>query len=199
MLCIVFIIGNMNSSPNYNERAAAAIESQHLCGRISKLYGKQGELVVRLYGDLSVDEFAAKLRKEPLWVEIDAIATPFFATSVKGQGVSGAVVVLEDVDNERLGEMLVGSNFYIGSAVSRRERADDWSMLEGCRFVDVTSSTEGVIKSVIDNSLNPLLEVVVDGGAEFFVPIAEELIKGCNKRKKIVQLELVEGFFEAHS
>lgn len=184
---------------DYNERAAAAIESRHLCGRISKLYGKQGELAVRLYGDLSVDQFIAKMRNEPLWVEIDAIATPFFATSVKGQGVSGAVVVVEDIDNERLGGMLVGANFYIESVVSRRERADDWSMLEGCRFVDVTSSVQGRIKSVIDNSLNPLLEVVTDDGAEFFVPIAEELISGYNKRKKIVQLELVDGFFEANS
>lgn len=187
----------MHCEEEYNARAAAAIESHHLGGKFSKLYGKDGHIVVRLFGEMSVDEFADKVKREPLWVEIDSIATPFFVTSVKGQGMSGAVVALEDVQNDRATEIIIGRNFYIESIAVRRERAGDWAMLEGCRFVDVTSGVQGVIKGVVDNSLNPLLEVVVDGGDEYFVPIAEELIAGFNKRKKVLEMELVEGFFQS--
>lgn len=186
----------MNRELNYNARAAAAIESHHLGGRFAKLYGKQGEMVLRLFGEMSTDEFAAKVENEPLWVEIDSIATPFFVVSAKSQGVSGVVVKLEDIDNDRATELLIGRNFYIESLFVRRERADDWAMLDGCHFIDVTSSTRGVVKSVIDNSLNPLLEVLTTDGRDFFVPIAEELIRGFNKRKKLIEMELVEGFFD---
>lgn len=180
----------------YNTRAEEAISAIHKVGRISKLYGANGEVVVKLYDALDAKEFANKTKKEPLWIQIDSIATPFFVASAKNQGAGASVVAIDDIDSAIKADLVIGKEVYMESVVVRRQRATDWELLEGYDFEDTTSGVCGVIAEVIDNSLNPLLFIKTDKQEEFYVPIAEELISSINKKKRVVTFELVEGFFE---
>ncbi len=179
----------------YNARASRAVDATHKVGRITKQYGAEGEVVVKLYDALDAREFAARTNKEPLWIEIESIATPFFVASAKNQGVGASVVVFDEIDTEQKAKMLIGKEVYLESVKVKRERATDWDMLEGYTFEDVTSGVEGVIVEIIDNSLNPLLFIKTSKNEEFYVPCAEDLIVSFDEKNRLISFKLLEGFF----
>ncbi|MFI3287853.1 MAG: hypothetical protein R3Y61_05170 [Rikenellaceae bacterium] len=180
---------------DYNSLARSAVNSIHKVGKVSKLYGTEGEVVVKLYDVLTAREFIEITKGEPLWIEVDTIATPFFVSSAKSQGAGAAVVTFDYMDSEKKAALVVGGDVFLKSVVRERERAGDWGELLGYTFEDVTSGMRGVIREIVDNSLNPLMLVGFEGSREVFVPLSEDLIVGFDAKDKVVSFELVEGFF----
>ncbi len=181
---------------DYNAKAKSAISATHKVGKISKLYGTAGEVVVKLFDVLSAREFIEITKKESLWIEVDSIATPFFVSTAKNQGAGAAVVTFDYIDSEQKAQLVVGSDVYIKSVQRERERASDWAEIEGFTFEDVSSGVEGKIVEVIDNSLNPLMLVRLENDEEVYVPLAEDLVVGFDAKSKLISFELAEGFFE---
>ncbi len=187
---------------NYNATAKSALNPIHRVGRITKLYGEQGGVSVKLKGgnvvfeknelELNAKNFAQIIKTEPLWIEIESIATPFFVTSAKPQGASAVAVTLDYIDTEQKAEMLIGTQIFVRGIECQRERASDWDDLAGLKFTDQTSGKTGVVMEVIENSLNPLLFVEIEG-EEHYVPLAKDLIMEINH--ELVVYQLPENFF----
>lgn len=185
---------------DYNSFARSAVDSIHKVGKVSKLYGTEGEVVVKFNGAVTAREFIEITKKETLWIEVDTIATPFFISSAKSQGAGAAVVTFDYVDTQKKAELVVGCEIFLKSVVRERERAGDWGELLGFEFEDVTSGHRGVIEDILDNSLNPLMLVRFEdnseeGSREVYVPLSEELVVGFDAKHKLVSFELVDGFF----
>ncbi len=180
---------------NYNDKARAAIDPIHKIGKVTKNYGSEGEVVLKLGGAITARELIERVKEEPLWIEIDSIATPFFVLSAKNQGVGAAVVKFQFIDSEQRSTIVMGREVFLSSVEREREKASDWGELEGYNFEDVTSGVSGKVIEVIDNSLNPLLLVSI-GEEEVYVPLAEDLIVGFDSNHRVISMELVEGFFE---
>lgn len=176
---------------NYNDRAVSIISNPaNQVGSVAKAYGKDGELVIRLW-----DTFPGNT-EEPLWVEIDSLPVPLFISSLQSQGTSKAVVTFDDFGNEALAAMLIGKKLFSEIAESvEQDGGDDWDFLIGYRFVDVTSNIGGVITDFVGNEMNPLIEVEISGEG-YFLPIADELVEHLDQKKKVIKLRLADGIFD---
>ena len=175
---------------DYNQRAAEAIDPQNKVGRVVRLYGKHGEVVVQRW-----DGFPD--RPALLWIEAEGIGTPIWARSCVGQGVSKAVVVFEEFESESLAEHLVGRTLYAEGAARAEEETDGLELLIGFGFRDLTSGLAGRVAEAYDNDINPLLGVVLDGEEEErLVPWADALIEQLDGKKRKLVMRLAEGFFE---
>ena len=72
-------------------------------GKITKLYGTEGEVVANLY-----DRFPADYdSEEPLFVSIDSLTVPLFIESFTRRGNSGAIVRFADIDNDLLPDIAI--------------------------------------------------------------------------------------------
>lgn len=163
-------------------------------GTIQKAYGKGGELVVRLWDNFP--ENPKDIYGEPLWVEMDSLATPLFVGSLQSLGTSKAVVVFDDFESEQRAAMLIGKKLYSKNPQQPQEQTqDDWDFLVGYKFMDTTSGVKGEITDFIGNELNPLMEVTT-GGEAYFVPVADELVEHLDERRRTITMNLPEGIFD---
>lgn len=181
---------------DYNSLAASALQGQNQVGTISKLYGTEGELVVKLWDCFPVDDI-----EEPLWVEIDSLAVPLFISSFQNQGLSKAVVVFDDFQNEKLSSMLVGLPIYSLICEGGESQEDDMPLL-GMSFEDRTSGKRGTIVGFIDSEFNPLLELQLDGDdqdQEYLVPFNEEFVVDFKERKGLIIFALPESIFDLNN
>ena len=89
-------------------------------GRINKLFGSEGGLMLSLYADFP-EEFSPQTT--PLFVEIDALDVPLWCDRFERRGISGAVATFADFDTERRASELVGREFRIESG--EREMIDN--------------------------------------------------------------------------
>lgn len=178
---------------DYNTRAARAVEAENCVGLVSRLYGRGGELVIKL-----LDTFPHKA--ELLWIVSDQIATPLFLRSFAAQGASKAVVCFEDFDSEELANSLIGKKLYSENA--EQDQPDDdaqgvWSFLAGYHFEDLTSGYQGAVVEVYDSEMNPLLGVDFGGSlGEVLVPVADDLVENIDKRRRRVTMRLAEGLID---
>lgn len=182
---------------DYNTIAADIINDRNVVGQILKPYGGAGELVVRWYDGFSIT--AGGL----LWAEIDGLAVPIFAQSVVSQGVSKSVILFDDFATADYAAQLIGLKLYTQSIVGD-DNADDstnnqddgeWGFLVGYSFEDVTSGARGVVVGSIDNVMNPLLVVEVEG-IEHYVPIDESLIKKVHRSSQRLVMRLAVGLLD---
>ena len=128
-------------------------------GRIGRLFGTDGGVMITLYGSFP-DDFR---KEEPLFVEIDKLAVPLFCSEWERRGQSGAVARFDDIDTERRAEeFLVGREIFIEEEDA--ECADDEFYMEDLvGFSVVVGELRGELTDYIDSEANPLFEIRIDG------------------------------------
>lgn len=165
-------------------------------GKITKIYGSNGELSLRLY-----DTFPDQVDDtEPMYVYLNSLLVPLFIKSFHRKGVSKAVVVFDDINSEYRASELIGCEI-IAFEQSELQQEDSelyYEMLSGYRFVDTTSQKEGEILDFIDNELNPLFIARTDK-MEVYIPVHDDMITLIDTKKKTITFELPEGLFELYS
>lgn len=175
----------------YNQRAVAAIAPQNKVGRVARLYGKRGEVVVQCREGFPE---TPKL----LWIEADGLGVPLWIVSAVNQGASKMVVVFEDFQTEELVEQLLGKELYAeGVEVEADQEPEGLALLIGFAFLDQASGRSGRVVEAYDSTLNPLLGVVLEGETqERLVPWADDLLVSLEGKKRRVVVCLAEDFFE---
>ena len=78
-------------------------------GRINKLFGTDGGVMLSLYADFPADFDT----DTPLLVTIDALEVPLYCERFERRGASGAVAAFADFDTERRAQELLGLEFRI--------------------------------------------------------------------------------------
>ena len=78
-------------------------------GRINKLFGTDGGVMMSLYADFPADFDT----DTPLLVTIDALEVPLWCERFERRGASGAVAAFADFDTERRAQELLGLEFRI--------------------------------------------------------------------------------------
>lgn len=185
------------ATKEYNQWAREVIDDKYWVGKIAKVYGLNGELVIRLGASFPDD-----IVDQPFWVEIDSLPVPLYINSYSTQGVSKAVVVFDDFQSEELAQRLIGLKLYSYQAYEDMddEYEGEWAYLVGFDLLDLTSGTRAKIVDYIDNELNPLIVVELKAQGqdveEHYVPIAQELIEKIDNKKRTISMKLSEGMFE---
>lgn len=164
-----------------------------IVGKITKLFGDRGEVVVRLY-----NEWDDTMAREPLWLTIDSLRVPIYAARCERRGQNGAVIRFDDIDSPTRAEYLIGRELE-SETTEPIELPDDgyiymsdmvgWSVgFDGRRET-------GVIEEFVDDENNPLFVVSVSG-KEVLIPAVEEFI--VETGDKSIVFSLPEGLLELY-
>lgn len=166
-------------------------------GRISKLFGHEGEVVLNLYDNFPEEPDM----KEPLLVRIDSLTVPLFFDEFRRRGQSGGVARFADFDTpERVSELL-GLELFAHVDDSDAEYDGDDMFLED--FVGYTAlfvgreDLTGIVDHFIDHDHNPIFAVMVSD-SEVLVPAADDLIAEFDTKARTVTFDLPEGLLELY-
>ncbi len=163
-------------------------------GRIVRLFGKKGELLVRLYEHFCKETDG----EEPLFVTIDGLEVPLFLSSFILKGNEKAVVSFDDIDNEYRAGELVGKELYIYTPNENNEEDELYfEDLIGYHFIDSSKKYSGTIISYEEHGDNPLFIVNIND-IEVMIPAVEELINSIDTEKQIIEMHLPEGLIELY-
>lgn len=165
-------------------------------GRINKLFGSEGGLMLSLYADFP-EEFSPQTT--PLFVEIDALDVPLWCDRFERRGTSGATAAFADFDTERRIRELLGREFRVEAARGAEEDESDFEDLIGFEVEAEVSGTgtvrRGTIAGFLDHEANPLFELDIDGRTAL-VPAVEEFVARIDFEGRTVHFVLPEGLLE---
>lgn len=161
-------------------------------GRINKLFGTDGGLMLSLYPAFP-DDFDPQTT--PLMVTIDALEVPLWCERFERRGISGATATFADFDTERRARELIGFEFRIENP----EEEDDEFYLEdlvGFEAVVEEAGAEaqhaGIITDFYDSETNSLFELEIDGRS-VLIPAVEEFIAHIDFEDRRIHFVLPEG------
>ena len=179
-------------------------------GRINKLFGTEGGVMLSLY-EAFPDDFDPA--ETPLFVAIDGLDVPLWCERFERRGAAGAVASFADLDTPRRARELLGREFRIDLA---QEDGDEFYLEDLIGFAvetetfgagdaaadDAAASPDGahvcrhgVVSDYYDSELNPLFELEIDG-RRVLVPAVEEFIAHIDFEARTIRMVLPAGLTE---
>ena len=157
-------------------------------GRITKLFGAEGEVNVNLYADFP-DDFS---EDQPLFTIVDSLVVPLFCDSFIRRGRGSATVRFADIDTVKRAELIMGNEIFVEEVASDD---DEFTFEDLIGFTVKIGRRKGTITDFYDNAYNPLFEIEL-GGKEHLIPAVEEFIAAIDFEAGIIKLVLPEGLIE---
>ncbi len=184
------------SSPNTPSCDSSLGSKKVPAGRINKLFGTGGGLMLSLY-DAFPDDFTTD---RPLFITIDGLEVPLYCDRFERRGIAGAVATFVDLDTERRAQELIGLEFRIAAAET--EPSDDEFYLEdlvgfAVSGIETRADSDpqpfaGRVTDYYDSEANPLFELEIEG-RRGLVPAAEEFFAHIDFEGRSLRLVLPEG------
>ena len=189
-----------------NQYAPASVPA----GRINKLFGTEGGVMLSLY-EAFPDDFDPA--ETPLFVAIDGLDVPLWCERFERRGAAGAVASFADLDTPRRAREMLGREFRIDLA---QEDGDEFYLEDLIGFAvetetfgagdaaadDAAASPDGahvcrhgVVSDYYDSELNPLFELEIDG-RRVLVPAVEEFIAHIDFEARTIRMVLPAGLTE---
>lgn len=169
----------------------------HPAGRINKLFGTDGGVMLSLYAAFPDDFDAATT---PLLVTIDALEVPLWCDRFERHGQTGALATFADMDTERRAKELLGMEFRVEQSAS----SDDEFYLEDLIgfAVEVREGAgptmRGRLADYYDSDVNPLFELDIEG-RRVLVPAVEEFIGHIDFEGRTIELAVPDGLLSLES
>ena len=158
-------------------------------GRITKLFGVKGEVVVNLYDTLP-DNF--NWEEQPFFTRVEELVVPLFCDSFTRRGQRGAVVAFADIDTEKRAEMILDHELMI----EVEEGDDDEFTFEDLIGFEVRiGRAKGELVDFYDNEFNPLFEIELKG-KRHLIPAVEEFIAAIDFEARTIKFVLPDGLIE---
>ena len=157
-------------------------------GRITKLFGAEGEVNINLYADFP-DDYSLE---QPLFTIVDSLVVPLFCDSFSRRGKSGATVRFADIDTVKRVELIMGNEIFIEQADCDD---DEFTFDDLVGFTVKVGRRKGSIIDYYDNDYNPLFEIEL-GGKNHLIPAVEEFIASIDFEARTMRLVLPEGLIE---
>ena len=158
-------------------------------GRITKLFGASGEVVINLYDTLP-DNF--NWEEQPLFTKVEELVVPLFCEKFERRGTKSAVVAFADIDTVKRAEMILDHELLLEA----EESDDDEFTFEDLIGFEVrVGRTKGELVDYYDNELNPLFEIEIKG-KRHLVPAVEKFIAAIDFDKGVIKFVLPDGLIE---
>ena len=158
--------------------------------RVNRLFGVDGGVMINLYSAFP-DNFSIE---DPLFAKIDSLAVPLFCEKFERRGHAGAVVQFADFDNEQRVDLIMGSELFIEEREPIED--DEFYMEDLIGFKVLAGGVKGRVTDYIDNPLNPLFEIEIDGKL-VLIPAVEEFIANIDFKRGVIKVVLPEGLVES--
>ena len=160
-------------------------------GYVAKSHGLKGEVTIVLSPDCPDLESL-----KSIFVETKNQLIPYFIESVSLNGYK-AFLKLEEVDTPELAHALKGSSLFLPKSdrpkLIRGEFYNDEVL--GFEVIDSEKGALGPVDEVFENGPNRYLIVILNK-KEIMIPLNGPFIKGVNKSKRKISVELPDGFLD---
>lgn len=169
-------------------------EDCYYLGKITKLHGFKGNLIVHL----DTDEPELYQNMESVFVEKNGMLVPFFFEFSQIHGTNKLLVKFEDTTPEEA-EKLINKDLYLPMEALPELDGTDFYYHEiiGFTIYDQTNTEIGVIKNVNDTTAQALFEVEING-KEILIPIVEEWILEVDRENKAILVNVPEGLIKLY-
>ena len=157
-------------------------------GRITKLFGAEGEVNVNLYASFP-DDFS---EEQPLFTMVDSLVVPLFCESFSRRGHSSATIRFADIDTVKRTELIMGNEIFIEEPDTDD---DEFTFDDLIGFTVKIGRRKGTITDFYDNDINPLFEITLNGSAHL-IPAAEVFIAAIDFDKGEIKFVLPDGLLE---
>ncbi len=170
------------------------VDECYQLGHVIKKHGLNGGVTIFL--DVDFPEEYSEL--ESVFVEINNKLVPFFIEhiSIKGQKAN---VKFEEVDTIEDAERLKSHAIYLPLVAlpDLGENQFYFHQVVGYKIVDLNSTIEGSIKSVLTGPQQDLFEVEING-KEALIPINDQIITRVDHENKQIDIKAPEGLLEIY-
>lgn len=161
-------------------------------GKALKTHGYKGHLRV------FIDEFYMDDFEEMKAVFINEL--PYFILSKDINSDSQAIILLEEIDSKEKAQLLQGKDIFAKEDDLEDILEDDpYNEIIGFSMEDKTSGNIGIIETIVEMPKQYLAKVLKSEegkNREILIPLNEAFIIKTDKKKKIIYVDLPEGFLE---
>ena len=164
-------------------------------GYVAKLHGFKGE--VSLFLDVTNPSDYEKI--ESVFIDINDQLTPFFIESFKLKNHPFAAVKFEGIDSEKDAKVIERKNLYLSTKYLPELSGTDFYDHEvvGFKVIDQNFGEVGVLESIIDLSINPLIQVL-NGDKEVLIPMIKNIITKVDRENKELHLVAPVGLIDLY-
>lgn len=166
---------------------------QHiLLGRITKTHGFKGAVTVK------VEKIFSENIPEPesVFLEIEGRPVPFFIEYSEQPDSLTLRLKFDGYDSASAMKEFVGCNVFLTETVGKQGKEIRYPGLEGYSVESREGIIAGVVKELIENPSQLLLNIVSCSGKEYLVPLHEDLIEEVDNKNKIIRMIIPEGLEE---
>ncbi len=164
-------------------------------GYVAKLHGFKGE--VSLFLDVTNPDDYSRL--DSVFIEINGQLTPFFVSSIKLKNKGFVAVKFEGVDSEKEAKSLLRKNVFLPEQALPQLRGNEFYDHEvlGFEVIDINYGLVGVLNTIIDLPVNPLLRIMKDD-IEVLIPLNQEIVKQVDRVHKKLHILSPEGLIDLY-
>ncbi|NMB73076.1 MAG: 16S rRNA processing protein RimM [Bacteroidales bacterium] len=166
-------------------------EKLYSIGRITKLHGIKGAVILRGSGELS----SLLKGQKVIFLEFDGYPVPFFPEETEFLSDDTAIVRFRDIGSPIKYEELPGREVFLSRLKTRRKKNLSIHDLIGYEFIDTRTGLAGKVTGAMDYELNPLLQVN-SKNKEFLVPFTESIIRRIDHNQRLIEADLPEGLID---
>ncbi|WP_101688437.1 ribosome maturation factor RimM [Dysgonomonas massiliensis] len=164
-------------------------------GKFVKPHGIKGEISFAFDNDIF-----DRVDCPYLVCKIDGIFVPFFIEEYRFKGSETALIIFEDVDDEKKAQRFSGLDVYFPRTYLEEAQEDEdleysWQFFMGFKVIDKKYGELGTIEAIDESTINTLF-VVVNGDKEHLIPAVEEFIEEIDAKNKVLRTKLIEGLIE---
>lgn len=159
-------------------------------GHVAKLHGYKGE--VSLFFDVTDPNRYQQL--DAVFIEINQNLTPFFVEKIQLTGKGFARVKFEGVDSEQDARALLQKQLFLPDSLLPEldeQHFYDHEVI-GFDVIDTHHGKVGQVLQVIDNAVNPLLQIM-SGEKEVLLPLIEGLVQRVDRENRLIHVAAPEG------
>lgn len=164
-------------------------------GYVAKLHGFKGE--VSLFLDVTNPEDYETL--DAVFIEINGQLSPFFVESFKLKNKGFAAVKFVGVDSEKDARIILRKNLFLPAQILPKLSGKNFYDHEvvGFKVIDTNFGEVGILESVIDLQVNPLIQIM-NGEKEVLVPLIEGVVQEVDRKKKTLTITAPAGLIELY-
>jgi 16S rRNA processing protein RimM len=157
-------------------------------GYISRTHGLKGEVTAVFTEPIELDSVKS------VFIELKGSLVPYFIDSFSDRG-DKAFIKFEDVNTAEQAASIKGSALYLSKTVRPSLKRGEFYNDEVVGFMveDETEGKLGLLKQVIQSGPSRLLEIDYNG-KDVLIPVNGPFIKSVNKSRKLIKVNLPEGF-----
>ncbi|MFA5620894.1 MAG: ribosome maturation factor RimM [Weeksellaceae bacterium] len=170
------------------------IEDCYYLGKITKLHGFKGNLILHL----DTDEPEIYQNMESVFIEKNGMLIPFFFENIGPHSKNKLLIKFEDLTPEEA-EKLVNRAVYLPLDTLPELDEDGFYYHEiiGYKVFDDQKGEIGIIKNVNDSGLQDLFEIDFNG-KEILIPIVDDWITEVNHDEQFIKIKTPEGLIELY-